>query len=555
MKQNKVDPLDLYEASKSLTRVRRAMFMNDFSKFRAFYFPNYHKSKDGIFQIETAGLLTGLAANRGTKIAIAAPREHGKSTLVSLEYILYSICHKRDAFIVVISHTADQAAGFLENIKNELMSNQRLILDFPDVCEIGKKPGPPRWTKAEVITRNGVKILALGTGQQIRGRRNRQYRPSLIVLDDIESDESARNPEGYDKLEQWLTKSVLKAGSADTNVVFVGTIHHYHSLLAKATSPDHFPGWTKKIYKAIISWSIHPELWERWTLIFDNRESYGRGNGPKAAHEFFQANKEKMLEGTEVLWPAHKDYYRLMVKREEESYQSFDSEFQNEPVNPQDCLFNVNELHYWDDQFKTEEELMNTIGEGAEFYGACDPSMGKEGRNSDFSAIMTLLREPKRGTLYVLDADIVRRKPDELIKIILAFAERRQYNRFAFETNASQEFIKTELERHSGESRVYLPVEGIKHTTDKLARIQSLQPLIGSGMIRFSKRHGQLLDQMKCFPKGSHDDGLDALEMAVAVARMGSGRLDMDLGGRDRLFRRDDSFMGIDPDDREFFPF
>ena len=535
MKRNKIDSRDVYEVMKSLITVRRTMYRDDFSKFRTCYFPHYHKSEDGIFQAETSGLLTGLIANRGTKIAIAAPREHGKSTLVSLEYILYSICHKREEFIVIISHTADQAAGFLENIKNELVSNQRLILDFPEVCEIGAKPGPPRWTKTEVITRNGVKILALGTGQQIRGRRNRQYRPSLIVLDDIESDESARNPEGYDKLEQWLTKSVLKAGSSDTNVVFVGTIHHYHSLLAKATSPDHFPGWTKKIYKAVRSWSIHPELWEKWTLIFNNRESYGNGSGPKAALEFFQTNKEKMLEGTKVLWPALKDYYHLMVKREEEGRPSFDSEFQNEPINPADCYFNIEEIHYWDDQFRSEEELLDILGEKVEFYGACDPSMGKQGRNSDYSAIITFARDPKHGTLYTIDADIARYKPDELINTILAFAQRRKYARFAFEINGYQDFIKTLLERRSNEMRVYLPVEGIKNSTDKLARIQSLQPLIKSGAIKFSKRHGQLLEQMKCFPRGSHDDGLDALEMAVRVCQEAS-RTDFEILSTDRPF-------------------
>jgi predicted phage terminase large subunit-like protein len=548
MKRNNIDPKDFHEAAKSLIKARRAMFQHDFPRFRTYYFPHYHKSEDGIFQADTTSLLAGLTLHRGTKLAIAAPREHGKSTLVSLEYILHAICYKHEEFVLLISHTAKQSENNLENIKIELMTNPRLIMDFPEVCETGKKPGPPRWTKTEVVTRNNVKILALSTGQQIRGRRKSQYRPSLIVLDDLERDDSARNPEGYDKLEQWLTRSVLKAGSSDTNVVFIGTIHHYHSLLAKAISDDHFPGWTKRIYKAISSWSIHPELWEKWTRIFNNHELQGNRSGPAAALEFFEKNSEAMLDGTHVLWPAAKGYYRLMVTREEDGYPSFDSEFQNEPINPKDNIFNVSELHHWDERAQTEEELFNVLGQNVEFYGACDPSMGKEGRYSDFSAIITLAREPVRGDLYIIDADIARRRPDELIKMILAYAERRKYCRFGFEINAVQEVIKDLLEKESNASGIYLPIEGIRNSTDKRARIESIQPLVRSGAIRFSKRHTQLLEQMRCYPKGAHDDGLDALEMAVSVVRMGGGRLDISVTDRKEVLRRyhADKFEGFE---------
>ena len=45
-----------------------------------------------------------------------------------------------------------------------------------------------------------------------------------------------------------------------------------------------------------------------------------------------------------------------------------------------------------------------------------------------------------------------------------------------------------------------------------------LQPLVKSGTIQFSRKHAALLEQMKYFPKGQFDDGLDALEMAVKIS-------------------------------------
>ena len=68
----------------------------------------------------------------------------------------------------------------------------------------------------------------------------------------------------------------------------------------------------------------------------------------------------------------------------------------------------------------------------------------------------------------------------------------------------------------------------IRSTTDKLGRIQTLQPLVSSGILRFSRRHLKLLEQLRQFPHGAHDDGPDALEMAVGIAR----QLALPQGGR-----------------------
>jgi predicted phage terminase large subunit-like protein len=499
-----------------LIKIRRTLG-KDFPRFRQQYFPHYHKHPDGPFQEELSKMLNGLVTKRGSKIAIAAPRNCAKSTITTLQYVIYCICYKLENFIVIISSTADQARGFLNDIKQELETNEHLIKDFPDICEIGAKPGPPRWTQHEIVTRNKVKVIALGVGQQIRGRRNREFRPSLVILDDIESNEGLQNMESFNNLEDWLTKAVLKAGSSTSNFIYVGTIHHYGSLLAKFTNPKEAPGWDSRIYKSVISWAERSELWERWIKIFHSQDAYKDDFGIEAAKRFLEDNKTEMLKGTQVLWPASKSYYDLMVMREQDGHVSFDSEMQNEPTNPRDAIFNLNELHYWDDRFGSEEELLASIREPF-FYGACDPSMGRENKNSDFSAIVSVVKDTKTGTIYVIDSDIARRPPDRIIDDILAYQRRRRYRRFAFEANNFQEFMAMELEKRSEATHTYVRIEEVKHVTDKVARIESLQPLIKNGTIQFSKKHYTLLEQMKFFPRGVHDDGLDALQMVVDLA-------------------------------------
>lgn len=503
---------------KRLSSLRRDM-SKDFRFFRKYYFRHPQTVVDASFHEELCELLSGLAAKRGTKLALAAPRGSGKSTLITHDYLIYCICHKVEDYVVLMSSTNDQAKDNLSHIKDELLTNPRLIEDFPEVCEIGTKPKPPRWRGSEIITRNNVKVTALGYDQQIRGRRHKQYRPSLIILDDLEKDADSQTPESYEKLYDWFTRSLLKAGDPHTNVIFMGTIHHYGSLLAQFTNPKSAPGWTKKVYRSVISWPRHPELWEIWAKIYNYHESFGYQDGPEGARAFFEANKEAMLEGTKVLWEQRYDYYSLMVMREEEGHASFDAEMQNEPVNPRDCCFNLEDLHYWDDKYESEQELLAALGEDAEYFGACDPSLGRQSTRGDYSAIITVVRHKKTGTVYVLDADIKDRSPDKTIEDILKYHQRRTYKLFGVESNNFQEFIADQVQKRGNQECIYPQIHKITNTTDKLARIQMLQPLLRSGSIQLCRKHGTLLEELKYCPKARHDDGPDALEMVIQVVK------------------------------------
>ena len=504
--------------SKDLSIIRREA-SKDFSKFRQYYFSHYHKVPDAKFHGDICQLLKDMAFSRGARIAIAAPRGSAKSTIITTEYALYCICHKIEPFILVISGTADQTERFLQDIKRELETNLLLIQDFPDVCEIGIKPGPPRWTKNQIITRNGVNVQALSVNQQVRGMRYGEFRPSLIVLDDIESEQNTHNPDNFYKLQDTITKSIIPAGTGTTNVIYIGTIHHYNSLLAQFTSQDEFPGWIKRIYRSVITWSEHPELWERWVKIYHNQETYKDIEGPLAALDFFNDNSSLMLQGVQVLWPESRGYYRLMVEREQLGSVSFDSEMQNEPVNPRDCHFNVEEIHYIEEEYKTEDELFNVRGDKLIMLGGCDPSMGKQNRSADFSAILTGAFDTETGIIYILDADIARRRPDKIIDDIIAYHKRRKYDKFAFETNQFQEYMAEVLHKRALKMGERLNIEQINHSKNKFARIESLQPLIKNGTIRISKKLVMLIEQMKFFPKGKFDDALDAMEMIVAIAQ------------------------------------
>ncbi|MDD5129597.1 MAG: phage terminase large subunit [Candidatus Omnitrophica bacterium] len=485
--------------------------------FAKFFMSEHLKYLPSKAHHEIYNLLHEITHKRNCKLAIAAPRDFGKSTLVTLIYIIWSICYEKEKFIVILSNTSSQAIQILENIRKELSENQRLKAAFPEIFEAEGRPKPPRWTQHDIITRNGIEVLAAGSGQQIRGRKHGSYRPTLIIADDLESAENNFSNESREKQKNWFGKSILRLGSEETNYFFIGNLYHPHCLLSEYVDSQLNPAWISRVYRVIIVWPARADLWEKWGNIYRGREKFEEANGSDGALKYYQANKEAMDEGTVLLWPERHSLYSLMIAREENEI-SFMSELQNSPLDSKDCLFNTNDLQYWTNTYPTVEDLLHALGDNAEFYGACDPSLGSQNLKGDYSAIIVLARDKRDGVLYIVEADIKRRTPDETIEDILAYYKRYQFINFGVETNQFQKMMVTQLEEKGKKRGLYISLEQFNNTTDKIKRIQSLQPLVKNGTIKFSKYHKLLLEQARDFPKGAFDDGLDGLNLAVRTA-------------------------------------
>ena len=207
-----------------------------------------------------------------------------------------------------------------------------------------------------------------------------------------------------------------------------------------------------------------------------------------------------------------------MVMREREGRASFQAEEQNEPLDPELCIFAEKNFHYWDDERDDVPSLLEAVGDGR-FVGACDPSLGRRTGRGDYTAIVILYIARGSKTAYVIAADIARRTPDEAIERIIQYANMYPFALFAVEGNNFQELMIGNLKRRVAEAGLSLPVYTVSNQSNKQSRIASLEPEITQGRIRLSRRHDLLLEQLQQFPLALHDDGPDALEMAVTASR------------------------------------
>ena len=127
---------------------------------------------------------TYLADDSKRRVAIAAPRGTAKSTTTTLVYPLWRAAFKKsdeDLFIVIISESQAQSINFLSRIKYHL-DNSKM---FHELFGNMGSATATRWTHTDIILANHTRIVAVGTGQRVRGFLQGDTRPNLIIVDDF----------------------------------------------------------------------------------------------------------------------------------------------------------------------------------------------------------------------------------------------------------------------------------------------------------------------------------------------------------------------------------
>jgi len=483
-----------------------------------------------------------LLERRGKNFAVAAPRGYAKSTIATLLLPLHDIVYRSEGYIIIVSATLPQSISKLKSIRSELAENRMLRECFaPQIGRITSRQ----------LTANKIALEAFSVGTELRGITYRQYRPTKIVMDDVEDSEGVESPEQREKLAVWFNEVLENIGNAYTNLIVVGTLLHPDSLLANILKR---PDFQSRVFRAIESFAENTALWDQWRGRFNDLSDPHR---LETARGFYESHREAMLKGTRVLWPEKEDYYDLMCQLATRGRKAFFQEKQNDPRHHEAQLFDSEMFRYFrcgtgilpvktegQDALPVAREIAGkmpappSVSESGQDrpvsldqlvrFGFLDSALG--GAEGDFAAVATVGRD-EHGYLYILDIWMERASPSHQIEKIFDLHEIWNYRLFGFEGNCFQSLlaqpIEEERQRRRQAGRPWdLPIEQVTHRENKLRRIASLETLIANGWLLFSRDLSEkFIQQCEQFPRAAHDDGLDALESAVSLARRAvSGR-------------------------------
>lgn len=452
---DKSRPQRIKEAKKNLFFMIKTYFAHHIGEIKkeTSYFRNYiHQNIEKITKEHKTALFT---AYRGA----------AKTTTITNFYALWEVIRQNRHYIVIISASNTLAVAILELIKTELEDNINLKSDFNIEIVTSR-------VNDIIVKVNGhlLKIEAFGAGAKLRGTRFLSYRPDLIILDDIENDENVLSKAYRDKLENWYKKAVKKlpALKSNYNIIIVGTILHYDSVLSRI------------------------------------KENTFNINFP-LVREFTDDYKDWVLDDNSLdIEDIYEEY--------KEDKASFMQERQNIPISSDELLFG---------KYKAYEIMPK-----CDFYSiALDPSMGK--KSGDYFAIAVLGFKKDESKFYA-KVQGYKQNPLHLIpKILKTYMHYDSLARtiLSVETVAYQEFFKDVLKKEASKLGVFLNIKEYKNNSPKDLRLQGLAPLINDETILINKDDDLLLEEMMTYPKAPHDDLLDALEMAYRNFKSG-GRVD-----------------------------
>ncbi|MBI5815897.1 MAG: phage terminase large subunit [Nitrospinae bacterium] len=446
-------------------RARKAACERDVFLFADTYLPHYVTDETPEFHREWNDLAEIICK----LTLVCAPRGHGKSAVFSLMKILHWTAYNKRLLAILASDTQTQAENLLSFVAEELKNNERLKNDFGEFYQDGS------WEASEIVTRQGVMIVARGKGASLRGLRNGPHRPDAFVGDDIENDEEQKNPRRVEKTLDWVLRVVIPAmNPKGWTGVIVGTLLSKKSALARLMTMkqegSEAPLYVTRIYRAIT------------------------------------------IEG-EPLFPSRFTLDYLIDIRTQIGSRAFNAEYMNDPKDDEGAF--------------REEWIREAREDGAAIEAIAiytDPSIGETKKN-DYKA--TVAVGSAGATARVLMARIRKESLSASINGVFDIYEalRALYPHASidvgFESNGFQKLLKRDYEEIEKERGVRLPLRMIENHSNKEARIESLSPLIESGKLLFTRNQTDqetLIEQLVYFGSSTvHDDGPDALEAAVRI--------------------------------------
>ena len=436
-----------------------------------------------------------LCCSKRKHVAIAAPRGHAKSTAITHAYTLANVLFKEACYVIIVSDTEEQAMLFLDDIKTELLENEKLIQLF-GVKRLRKD------TATDIIVEmhdgHAFRILAKGSEQKIRGRKWRNKRPDLIVCDDLENDEIVMNEERRRKFRRWMNNALIPALAKHGRIRLVGTILHLDSYLERCM-PKFEDSYTQS--DELRYWSTNPRrVWHSVRY---------RGH-----NEDFSA----------LLWPSQwpKERYEEEKARyvDDGDPSGYSQEYLNYPIDEEHAYFQKTDFLPW--EYATEVFDPKYPGEYLEYYIGGDLAISK----SDQAAytVFVVVGLNREGQLVVVDVSRFRGDSLEIIEEIFRLTLRYAPILFFLEEENIARSIGPVLYEKMLERQIFVPLSTCTPTQDKEKRAQSIRARMRAGGVRFNYKahwYTNFMMELITFPRGKYMDQVDAFaHIGLGLAKM-----------------------------------
>ena len=386
------------------------------------------------------------------------PRDHLKSSIITKGGAIMRLLANPNIRILIANNTWDNARKFLGSIQAYLTG-----ASSPSLVSIFGPFKSDHWNQDEIRIVQRTSVLdapTIATTGLEKEQTSQHY--DLIIADDLVARENVQTSEQRAKVKDYIN-SLMALLEPQGELWVVGT------------------RWSQDdAYGDLIEEGIW-DVFQRGAYTDDSR--------------------------TNPIFPEKFTLEKLQFLRQKLGPYLFSAWYLNDPTSPESSDFKREWIRFYEPESHHPANL----------YLSVDPAHSLS-RDADYSAFVVAGMFQDRRIRVV---DYVRRRvvPSDLVDIVFELVAKWKLHRIGIETFAFQKTLKYEIQRKQREKGKFFQVDelGRKNTgkgepiLSKEARIRRLQPYFEQGLIELRRDMQELVDEITAFPRGKHDDLIDAL--------------------------------------------
>jgi phage terminase large subunit-like protein len=432
------------------------------------YEPNWHHEviAQELERIEQFG-------DRDYKVLLVfVPPRHGKSELCSIGFPAWYLGRNPQKEIITVSYSAELAQDFGSKTRS-IVSGEAYPHIFSGITLKEDEQAKAKWR-----TSRGGSYTSVGVGGAITGRG-----ANVLLFDDpIKNREEAESEVYREKVWQFFTSTAFTRLEPGGVVVVILTRWHLDDLAGRILA--------------------NAELSKRCKIV----------HFPAVA-----TKKEKYREEGEALWPERFNLEALEEIKNTIGPYDWQSLYQGSPVLTERQEFKpewykkVSETYVETMSCQRHLTIDTAISKSssADYTGFCDNRVNSE-------------------NFWFLKAWRMRLGAEELVDAIFALHTKYHYDSIGIEKTVYLDGLKPYLDEKQRQRNMFLPIVELKHNqTQKEVRIRGLIPRYATGSIfHIEGETHDLEEEMMQFPRGMHDDVLDATAYQLQItAEENSGQV------------------------------
>jgi predicted phage terminase large subunit-like protein len=396
-------------------------------------------------------------------------RGAGKSTTCTITKAVHLLLKNPNLRILIASKTAQNAEGFLKEIKGIFESNERLKEVFGPYYDSKKIR---KWDSREIevlprtSTAKEASITCVGVDGTIVSKHY-----DVILSDDLVDEENSRTQYMRDKTRSWYYQTLDPTlEPPDVRVPHRGEHHHLGTRYHYGDLYGHF---------------IENEM-DKAHQIIPALDSSGRSPWPEKYPAVWFARKRKKAG--------------LII---------FNAQYQC------DTEAMKGEIFQYDDCQMVQASDYPALEDLRVFMGV-DLAISEK-QTADKFAIVVIGITADRTGYYVLDHYEGQLRFSAQTSKIMEFYRRWDPVRVGLETVQYQEAQLQVLKELDPDVRI----KPVKTQKDKVTRAWKLSPLFEDKRVFFKKtQHDLLVEHMVLFPNNDHDDLFDAFDLAITASKI-----------------------------------